>query len=172
MKRTFLITLMVAVSVFSGSGTQGRSEATPLVDAGSIKEQGVFGIFRGRTPCREIGTELGWPVREECLKKKLVLTLNQDPATRQPAGFKFHGLGENFKEGKWAIAKGTTKNPDAVVYELTFKETGKSLLLLRGDDNVLFFLNGDRTLLVGNENYSYTLNRQEHPTKWPGYVAP
>jgi hypothetical protein len=172
MKHPFLVTLMVAVLVFCGRAMQSFCEATAPANDDSIKERAVFGIFRGRTPCKEIGKELGWPEREECRKKKLVLTLHHDPATQQPTAFHFRGLGENFKEGKWTIVKGTGRNPDAVVYELTFKETGKSILLLRGDDNVLFFLKSDRTFLIGNENYSYTLNRQEHPAKWPEYVAP
>lgn len=31
---------------------------------------------------------------------------------------------------------------------------------MKGDDNVLFFLDKDRNLLVGNSDFSYTLNRK------------
>jgi hypothetical protein len=36
----------------------------------------------------------------------------------------------------------------------------RSLNLLKGDDNILF-VDADGRLLVGNEDFSYTLNRRE-----------
>jgi hypothetical protein len=35
-----------------------------------------------------------------------------------------------------------------------------SILLLKGDDDVLFFLDQSRKLLVGHAEYSQTLNRR------------
>jgi hypothetical protein len=35
----------------------------------------------------------------------------------------------------------------------------RALLLFKGDDNVLFFLDGQQRLLIGNADFSYTLNR-------------
>lgn len=35
------------------------------------------------------------------------------------------------------------------------------LYLLKGDDNVLFILDENKELRVGNEDFSYTLNRVE-----------
>jgi hypothetical protein len=156
--------------------TQSTPAATPSVEdritSSETSGNSVFGTFRGRTPCKEIAAELGWPEREECAKRKLVVTLNQDPITRQPTTFKFRGLGDTFTEGSWTVVEGAREYPRAVVFRLTATGSAKPIHLLRGDDNVLFFLKSDRTFLVGNANYSYTLNRQEHPTKWPGYVAP
>ncbi len=36
-----------------------------------------------------------------------------------------------------------------------------SLYLLKGDDNILFFVDPNGRLLVGNEDFSYTLNRRK-----------
>jgi hypothetical protein len=47
---------------------------------------------------------------------------------------------------------------DAIVYQLDLP--GKSSLLLQqADDNVLFFLDANKNLLVGNCDFNYTLNR-------------
>ena len=51
------------------------------------------------------------------------------------------------------------QTPQAIVYEL--KEEGRpTLFFQQGDDNILFFLDKDRKLLVGNRDFSYTLNRK------------
>ena len=63
------------------------------------------------------------------------------------------------KTGKWSIVKGTKGDPDAEVYQLDTDDQNGFLSFLKVDDNILFFLDKDRELLVGNEHFSYTLNR-------------
>ena len=63
------------------------------------------------------------------------------------------------RTGKWAIVRGAKTNPDAVVYQLDSDKAQGSLLLLKADDNILFFLSKEKNLLVGNGDFSYTLNR-------------
>jgi hypothetical protein len=48
-----------------------------------------------------------------------------------------------------------------VIYHLSATATEADLYLLKGDDNVLFFLGQDRRALVGNIDFSYTLNRHD-----------
>jgi len=65
--------------------------------------------------------------------------------------------------GTWKLLEGTIDNPGAVVYQL-LPDGGKSqnqLLLLKADDNILFFIDNDTHLLVGNTYCSYTLNRNK-----------
>jgi hypothetical protein len=118
------------------------------------------GIFDGRSPCHALAAMLQEPIREECIKIKWRLILYKDDADN-PDGYQLWGFvyrNNGPREGQWHITKGTNTNPEAVVYQLDMP--GKpSLLLQQGDDNVLFFLDVNKNLLVGNRDFSYTLNR-------------
>jgi hypothetical protein len=120
----------------------------------------VMGIFEGRPPCNEIAKQLGFPVRPECTKIKWRLSLFKDPTTGQPSKYEFLG---SFipSEGNWKILKGTRLNADAIVYALELKKPGEYFYFFKGDDNVLFVLDENKDFRVGNEQFSYTLNRVE-----------
>jgi hypothetical protein len=47
----------------------------------------------------------------------------------------------------------------ALIYRLDRGQPGEYLLLLRADENVLFFLDKEGHALVGDRSHSYTLNR-------------
>lgn len=130
----------------------------------SLLSQGpsVFGVFEGRTPCRGIAGELKRPDDPGCIKAKWRITLFRNPETKAPTTYKVEGTlyRELMQEGKWSMTRGTAADPDAVVYDLDATETEPRLLLLKGDDNVLFFLNQDRQPMVGHGDFSYTLNRR------------
>jgi hypothetical protein len=64
------------------------------------------------------------------------------------------------REGSWTLIRGTQKDPNASVYRLEPTRTEPALLLLKGDDNVLFLLDQNRSPLVGNGDFSYALNRR------------
>jgi hypothetical protein len=119
----------------------------------------VFGIFEGRTPATGIARELkidpGW----DRIKVKWRVTLYQDPDTKAPTTYKVENsfLREKRREGTWTV----DRRDGAVVYRLSATKTESALYLRRGDDNVLFFLGQDRKPLVGNADFSYTLNRRE-----------
>ncbi len=127
----------------------------------------VVGIFEGRCPCKELSDLLKASVSSECFKTKWSLTLLHDPATQQPTTYVLEGsfYRTNIQKGSWALLKGTKADPNAVVYQLNLASANTTLLLLKGDDNVLFMLDKDRNLLVGNELFSYTLNRVERKVK-------
>jgi hypothetical protein len=121
----------------------------------------VFGVFEGRTPCQGISRELKKEAHPGCIKSKWRVTLYKNPETSVPTTCKVEGslFREGAREGTWSIARGAAMDANATVYQLNATPTQPTLLLLKGDDNVLFFLNQNRELLVGHAEFSYTLNR-------------
>jgi hypothetical protein len=127
------------------------------------KSYGTYiGTFDGRTPCHELAGQLNEPIREECTKIKWRFKFYKDPANSNTGTFELTGFvfkRDNPTIGKWHTIKGTTANPDAIVYYLDVP--GKSpLLLQKADENIFFFLDANKNLLVGNRDFSYTLNRK------------
>jgi hypothetical protein len=129
----------------------------------------VFGVFEGRTPCQGIARELKRNVDPASAKVKWRVTLYQNPeaARREsrptvPTTYKIEGSLHRRApgEGNWTITRGTQKDPNATVYRLAATESEPALLLLKGDDNVLFFLDQNQNPLVGHCEFSYTLNRR------------
>ena len=122
----------------------------------------VASTFVGRSPCREVAAQLNKAVTADCMKAKWALTLYQDPIALTPTTYKLKGTfyRDRIGEGRWSIVKGTKTDPSAVIYQLDPDDSEGSLLLLKADDNILFFLDSDRNLMVGNADFSYTLNRE------------
>ena len=138
------------------------------------KGPSVFGIFEGRPPCRQIATQLKISTDDDCVKLKCDLILYRDPVSFQPTTYTLSivGGGDVVKqeggsyrrkvlEGEWALVKGMKSNPAAEVYQLALGEQGDYFYLLKGDENVLFVLDETKAFRVGNEDFSYTLNRVE-----------
>jgi hypothetical protein len=122
----------------------------------------VFGIFEGRTPCQEIAHALQVDVPEGCHKAKWRVTLFQDPGSRSPTTYKVEGSlywQSGPQQGDWSMARGAPDDPGAVVYRLV-RGDKSPLLLSTSDGNVVFLLDQDERLLVGHEEFSYTLNRR------------
>jgi hypothetical protein len=130
----------------------------------SLKEpqNKLLGVFDGRTPCNVLAAYLNEPVRPDCIKIKWRLTLFVDSISNEPTRYELIGITykrENPRVGNWKILKGTYEDPQAIVYQLN--ESGKPpLLFQKGDNNILFFLDKEKRLLVGNSDFSYTLNRK------------
>jgi hypothetical protein len=126
------------------------------------KRQDVFGVFEGRTPCHGIARELAAAVRPGCWKLKWRVTLFQDPRSHEPTTYKVEGTlyGSNARQGQWRTTRGTADDPKAMVYELLPGAQHRRILLLSGDDNVLFFLDQNRRPLIGTEQNTYTLDRR------------
>jgi hypothetical protein len=121
----------------------------------------VFGVFEGRTPCHGISHQLKLSPHAGCIKSKWRITLYHNPETSAPTTYKVEGslFREGAREGTWGIDRGAAIDANATVYQLNATPSQPSLLLLKGDNNVLFFLNQNRELLVGHAEFSYTLNR-------------
>jgi hypothetical protein len=127
------------------------------------KGPAVFGIFAGRTPYEGIVRHLNQDANARGTKLKWVVTLFQDPATLAPTTYRLEGtfFRSNVRVGKWTIMHGTATDPNAMVYQLEPTKTQSGLSLLKGDENVLFFLDGNGKPFVGHANFSYTLNREK-----------
>jgi hypothetical protein len=119
--------------------------------------------FVGRTPCEELATEINMQRGADCNKLKWLLKLYLNPSMQQPSGYElsatFHR--QSILKGKWEMVKGRPADPDAIIYKIHLGKPYESILLLKADDNVLFFLDRNLNPLVGNAQFSYTLSRAE-----------
>ena len=118
----------------------------------------VYGVFAGRTPCQEFMREVKLATIPECIKRKMGVTLYQDPVTHEPTTYETYGMDQRTGKGKWHIIKGRPGDPQATVFKLDL-DADNFLFLLKGDDNVLFILDRNKHFLVGNASFSYTFNR-------------
>jgi len=113
--------------------------------------------FQGRTPC---GVPNIIPAGKTCYKLKWYLVLYGDPAKNEPLAYRVLGTGfraEGGRRGKWVI---TTAKAGRVTYQL-LDETGKPFIhLVKLDEGVLIFTDEKGNLLVGDHDFSYTLNRE------------
>lgn len=136
--------------------TIGLSQVKPK---GSL----LLGMFDGRTPCQELAVQVNEPKSPDCTKIKWRLFLFKDSVTGRPTTYELYGLMRRRNEprtGKWNIIKGTPTNKEATVYQLDIPGNAP-MLFLKADDNILFFLDPQKNIMVGNRDFSYTLNRAE-----------
>jgi len=122
-------------------------------------------VFEGRTPCQELSALLGLNKSDACNKMKWYMLFYTDPVTGKPSDFLMGGIGhkkETMSKGTWKIVTG---QDGRIIYQVTSDKWSHPLNLLKGDDNILFFLDSNGRMLVGNEDFSYTLNRRE--TEYP-----
>lgn len=132
------------------------------------KASSVYGVFQGRTPC-PIASQLHMPTSGDCEKLKWQIVLYREPATFVltivGGGEVVHQQGGSYRwyevKGQWTVLKGIALNTGMDVFRLTIDDKGTELRLLKGDDNVLFLLDKDFSVLAGDGDFSYTLNRVE-----------
>lgn len=118
-------------------------------------------VFEGRTPCQELSQLLKLNKGEICPKLKWYFVLYADTLTSKPSYYLSGGMGyrkETMERGKWRIK---TLDNGRIIYQLSPDNGAYTLNLLKGDDNILFFMRPDGSLLVGNEDFGYTLNRRK-----------
>lgn len=120
-------------------------------------------VFDGRTPCREFALEHPeMNASPACFKLKWRLILNRDSITYSPTTCVIRMVIDNQPRdvtGKWTITRGTADNPDNISYKIE-TDPGTSISFLVGDDHVLFFLDKNGNPFIGNEDFSFTLNRR------------
>ncbi|MBC8025691.1 MAG: hypothetical protein H7Y89_06855 [Steroidobacteraceae bacterium] len=134
----------------------------------------VYGVFEGRTPC-EIAKVVNIATPASCLKLKWRLTLFQDSKTKAPASYRLEGslFPAGARAGALTPLSGTPFDAAAQVVRLELPDAeraayvrGKSvepIHLMRGDENVLFFLDNGGKLGLGNRDFNYALNRRLKP---------
>ena len=113
--------------------------------------------FEGRTPCGVPGIiEPG----KECYKLKWLLVLYGNAQKNVPASYKLLATpyrAEGGRRGNWKIATG---KDGKITYQL-LDDSGKPFIhLLKLDEGVVIFTDAKGNLLVGNPDFSYTLNRR------------
>ncbi|HLG41061.1 MAG TPA: copper resistance protein NlpE N-terminal domain-containing protein, partial [Chitinophagaceae bacterium] len=136
----------------------------PLLPTDSL----IVGVFDGRTPCNTDLLALSGISTNGCQIIKCRLTLYQDVKMHTPTTFQLYtiyvgkGNTKYSTTGKWMIVNGISDDPTAIVYQLQ-PDSGKpaSLSFMKADDNILFMLDANRNLLVGNEYVSFTLNKNK-----------
>lgn len=146
------------------------------------KESVVLAIFAGTTPCSNVIRPLHKIPGESdcellecrCAMVEWKLTLYMNPVTKEPTDYKLSSInrfivkGTNMysqpgtkaeSEGKYTIVRGSKTNPNAILYRLNPGKDGISIDFLKLSDNLLHILDHDGNLMIGNESWSYTLNR-------------
>jgi hypothetical protein len=111
-------------------------------------------IFIGRTPCNDLSK------RPECIKMKWYVVFYADSITGKPAYYLSGGMQrrrETMNRGRWEIMTG---KEGRVIYKLQPGGAADPIYLLRVGKNILYFTDANGNLLVGNGDFSYSLNRQ------------
>ena len=112
--------------------------------------------FAGRTPCDVPGViDPG----RECYKLKWYIVLYANAEKNKLGTYKVYGTPyrkAGGKTGNWKIIAG--KN-GRVIYQLNDDKGNGFLYLLKLDEHILVFTDAHEKLLVGDEDFSYTLNR-------------
>lgn len=119
--------------------------------------------FVGRTPCKDFAKEHNMEVSSACFKLKWMLTLQRDSLTRQPYTYRIRKVIDNVPRdhtGRWSLLLGNASNPHANLIQLDPDIPEKTISLLVVDENILFFLQNNQDLWVGNKDFSYTLNKK------------
>lgn len=121
-------------------------------------ERSAQTVFGGRTPCTEIATKFNIKVPKGCFKLKWKLTLNRDQKTFAPTTYTLQraDLYPKLIEGKWAIQD----RAGAKVYQLDPDKPDQTISLLRVDENVMYFLDKNQRLFVGDKEFSYTIDKK------------
>jgi hypothetical protein len=145
----------------SANNFVSQNSKPPRIATDSI----IVGIFEGRATCIDDLRELNGISSSGCQLVKCRLTLYQDVKTHEPTSFFLNtiyvGKGDTkySNTGKWTITQGVNADKEAVVYTLEADKPQVSISLMKADNNILFFLDKNRNLLVGNNYCSFTLNR-------------
>jgi hypothetical protein len=112
-------------------------------------------VFDGRTPCRGIEEMMENKTRPECYKKKWRVSLYRD---QQSDSFGTYRIGTiNGRTGKWQLKENAAGRR---IYSLDLNN-GNSLDLFMADENIAYIMDGKGGLMVGDHDFSYSLNRKD-----------
>jgi hypothetical protein len=112
-------------------------------------------VYEGRTPCNILSDAVGMGRASNCYKLKWHFTFYIDPATGKPSYYVKKG---NTAKGAWEIVKG---KDGRTIYKVNpTPEDTYTLYFVKAGDNILFFTDPAGNLLIGTEDFSFTLNRK------------
>jgi hypothetical protein len=111
--------------------------------------------FYGRTPCNIPGLISG----PQCYKIKWALVFYPDQNLSGSGRYSLTSTtwGHARRNGKWTVSKG---DKGQVIYNLFDSDGDRFIYLLQLDNNLLMFTDAKGNAPVGNEDFSYVLNRQ------------
>ena len=115
--------------------------------------------FEGRTPCQELSKMMGLNKTAACDKMKWYIIFVIDPITGKPSHYLKGGRAykrETMSNGKWETFTG---KDGRIMFKLDPEKINASTYLVKVDENILLFTDPEGNLMVGNKNFSYTLNR-------------
>jgi hypothetical protein len=116
--------------------------------------------FDGRTPCGGLGPIIDVREGSDCLKIKWRVVLNRDPSTLAPTTFTINGIIPDRRknvQGRWSESRLPF---GAIIYKLEPEGGVAPISFYAVEDNLLFFLDSVGRPLVGNKDFSFTLNRK------------
>jgi hypothetical protein len=126
-------------------------DASPALQVDSM-------VYAGRTPCNIPGQV---PRSPNCYKLKWLLVLYFNADKKTPGSFKLMGTlwrPEGGNTGTWEIK---TSAAGGTFYQLNDNTGNGHLYLLKLDENILVFADADGNAMVGNADFSYTLNAKQ-----------
>jgi hypothetical protein len=152
--------------------------STPTAVPRESETSKIYGVFQANTPCSAQARPLPQiPAGTECEQMKWNLVLYQDSQTGAPTTYSLmstYGMAKPNTndlidggtpvemEGTWTITTGTKNDPEATVYQLNANDSQTTVSFLKVSDDMIHVLSSEKTLLVGNGAWSYTLNRMDN----------
>ena len=168
------VALLWAVTACAPGGIQTPTNTLPPTPSGSAR----YAVFEGTTACSSLTRPLPQiPEDTDCELMIWKIILYQDSATGSPTTYVLEstygpsqpnslgpaGGGTPISmEGDWDIGKGTKTDPEAQVYQLYSADSQVAVSFMKMSEDILHILNRDKTLMVGNAAWSYTLNRTDN----------
>ena len=111
-------------------------------------------VFEGRTPCKGLEEMMMGSSRPECYKKKWLIYLYKNKPDETSGRYRI-GSTVGAYTGKWILKEATGK----IIYHLELIN-GRNLSLLQVDDNIVYLMDTEGELMVGDHDFSYSLNRR------------
>jgi len=112
--------------------------------------------FQGRTPCGVPGVI---PEGMLCYKLKWYIVLYTDAINNEQGTYKVFGTPYRDKGGRKGTWRTVIGKDGRMIYQLNDENGNGFLYLLKLNENVLIFTDEHGNLLVGNEDFSYTVNK-------------
>ncbi|MFT3704992.1 MAG: hypothetical protein QM802_21680 [Agriterribacter sp.] len=132
---------------------QLSKDATMKAHAATIKDSVAF---EGRTPCGVPGII---PPGKLCYKLKWFVVLYANEQQNETGTYRLYGTPYRKEGGRRGIWKMTTDADGRTGYTLYNENEEAFIYLLKLDEKILVFTDAAGNLLVGDEDFSYTLNR-------------
>ena len=133
----------------------GNDEISIIAAPGALKDSIAF---EGRTPCKVPGVVATGSL---CYKLKWYIVLYANARINKPGSYKVFGTQwrkKGARTGNWKIITG---KKGRTIYQLNDDNGNGFLYFLKPSEHILMFTDARGKLLVGDEDFSYTLNNVE-----------